>query len=249
MKKKQKIPTIEAFTASLNFSLREFHTKKYFLSSNMRHYRSLVDVIKKIPEKARILSLGAGGAFVEEYLARNCEALITVADFPAVLELNQKLYNTIFEKTIPVDLVASPLDFGNNLFDAILWFDNIEHVPRDPKEIILSVTKSLKYGGFIFLATDNIACLRNIGKLLIGHNILPNPSRLFSPVSFENEGVHRRLYTAKEIKNVFSDCGLTCYTISYLWQKRRTGITIPFMWIETLFPRFRPHMLISAKKC
>ncbi len=245
----QAIPSPGQFVGTIDSSLRGMHGRDYLLSSVMRQHRSLVAVISSLRENATILSLGAGGAFVEEYLVRGFGASVTIVDFPETIELNRMLYDRLFDKQVPLDLASDPLDFGKELYDGVFWFDNIEHLPRNPAEVFSPIAKSLRAGGWMFLTTDNICRLVNIGKLLMGRNILPPPSRMFASVNFENEGVHRREYNAAEILSLLSACGFTNQKVQYFWQKPRDSIQkLPLWIIELLIPKLRPHMLISARK-
>ncbi len=243
-------PSRQEFVHTLDFSLRNMHNRDYFLTCELRQYRSLVEISRTIHIKPKIISIGAGGAFVEEWLAKRADAAITIVDFPEALNLNSVLYRALFDEQIGTNLVSDNIYFGENIYDAALWLDNIEHLARDPTEMARAIARCLRPSGFLFITTDNLARISNSIKLLLGRSILQPARMLFSPVTFENEGVHRREYTYGEISHMLRTCGFASIKVNYLWQReRRALIKIPIRFIETLIPRFRPHMLVRAQKC
>lgn len=222
--------------------------KSYFESSFYRQYRSSNMILSRVKPNARVLSLGAGGAFVEEVAKKHLNASVFVVDFEETLKIEGELYQN-FAGMFPGDI--SDPDWVSPLsdIDAVFWFDNIEHLRADPTNILRKLSTALAPGGQIFITTDNFARLRNILKLIFNRSIVALPPDLFAEVDFEHEYVHRREYTRPELETCLKNAGLGLADIEMLWQSPSERLSkLPFRTFEYLFPRFRPHMLISAQK-
>lgn len=238
--------TQSEFRASIELEKRKFHMNSYFESSFYRQYRSANMALKQLSPRARVLSLGAGGAFVEELVKKQLDASVYVVDFAETLDIENDIYKN-FSGMFPGDISdpdwLSPL----NEIDAVFWFDNIEHLRSDPTNILRKLRSSLSSNGQIFITTDNFARLRNILKLAFNKSIVALPHDLFSNVDFEHEYVHRREYTRPELEYCLNNAGLKLVEFEMLWQAPAEKLKkMPFRMFETLFPRFRPHMLLRA---
>lgn len=240
--------TQSEFRASIDLEKRKFHMNSYFESSFYRQYRSTNMALNRIAPKSRILSLGAGGAFVEEVIQKRLDASVYVVDFAETLAIENDLYKNfsgMFAGDISDPDWHSPLDE----IDAVFWFDNIEHLQADPTTIFRKLSASLSSNGQIFITTDNFARLRNILKLSFNRSIVALPHDLFSNVDFEHEYVHRREYTRPELESCLNKAGLKLVEFEMLWQSPKEKLKkMPFRTFETLFPRFRPHMLLRAMR-
>jgi SAM-dependent methyltransferase len=236
------------FRSLIDLESRKFHMKSYFESSFYRQYRSAKMVLGSLGPSPRILSLGAGGAFVEEIAKKRLDASVFVVDFAETLDIESNLYSNfsgMFAGDISAPEWTSPIEH----LDAVLWFDNIEHLRIDPTVILRKLQSALAKDGQIFITTDNFARLRNILKLIFNRSIVALPQDLFADVDFEHEYVHRREYTRPELQACLANAGLKTLEVEMLWQSPSEGLKkLPFRTFETLFPRFRPHMLIRARK-
>jgi SAM-dependent methyltransferase len=237
------------FRSLLDLERRNFHAKSYFEASFYRQYRSSLMVLKHLRKSARILSLGAGGAFVEEFAVKSLGASVYIVDFPETLALEGDLYRSIAAEAFPGD-ISDPAwvpPVGN--LDAVFWFDNVEHLRVDPTLILRRVACAFRPDGQIFITTDNFARFRNIIKLALNRSIVAPPGDLFSSVDFQHEYVHRREYTLPEMEACLMNAGLQLREVEFLWQNRCEPIRKrAFVAMEWLFPRLRPHMLIRAGK-
>lgn len=240
-------PSVKQFVGSLDLDFRGMHTASYLRSSLYRQYKSLLMVLKWINDGDRVLSLGAGGAFVEEYIAKVRGARVFVVDFAEAIHRNQRLYDKYFERSYSANITDSNWVPPVTDINVVLWFDNIEHLSTDPVVILKRLKGSLAKDARLFITTDNFARFRNILKLTFRRSILPMPDKLFSDFSFDNEGVHRREYTLPELKLILAQSGYDFEEVEYLWQKIKIPIyKIPFLIFEYLCPIYRPHMLIRS---
>jgi SAM-dependent methyltransferase len=225
------------------------HMLSYFESSFYRQYRSSDMILRRVKKGARVLSLGAGGAFVEEIAKKYLDASVFVVDFEDTLRIEGDFYQSNFSGMFSGDISDPAWAPPVEEIDAVFWFDNIEHLRADPTNILRKLNGSLAPGGQIFITTDNFARLRNILKLIFNRSIVALPPDLFSKVDFEHEYVHRREYTRPEIENCLENAGLKLAEIEMLWQSPAEKLLkLPFRTIEYLVPRYRPHMLIRAEK-
>lgn len=240
--------TPDEFRSSIDLEKRKFHMKSYFESSFYRQYRSANMALSALGRSPRVLSLGAGGAFVEEVVQKHLDASVFVVDFAETLAIESDLYGNfagMFAGDISAPDWVSPLDG----VDAVFWFDNIEHLRIDPTTILRKLRSALSENGQIFITTDNFARLRNILKLIFNRSIVALPKDLFAEVDFEHEYVHRREYTRPELEACLREAGLEPVEVEMLWQSPSESLKkLPFRSFEYLFPRFRPHMLIRAQK-
>ncbi|SEM33127.1 Methyltransferase domain-containing protein [Bosea lupini] len=240
--------TPDEFRSSIDLEKRKFHMKSYFESSFYRQYRSANMALRTLGRSPRVLSLGAGGAFVEEIVQKHLDASVFVVDFAETLAIESDLYGNfagMFAGDISAPDWVSPLES----VDAVFWFDNIEHLRIDPTRILRKLRSALSENGQIFITTDNFARLRNILKLIFNRSIVALPKDLFAEVDFEHEYVHRREYTRPELEACLREAGLKLAEVEMLWQSPSESLKkLPFRSFEYLFPRFRPHMLIRAQK-
>lgn len=237
------------FRSAIDLEKRKFHMQSYFESSFLRQYKSSDMVVRSLDRGARVLSLGAGGAFVEEIAKKYLDAEVYVVDFEETLEIENELYSAQFAGMFAGDISDPAWTPPLADLDAVFWFDNIEHLRVDPTTILRKLAAALAPGGQIFITTDNFARLRNILKLAFSRSIVAPPEDLFAAVDFEHEYVHRREYTRDELVTCLLNAGLRPVEVEMLWQRPAEGLKkLPFRTIEYLFPRFRPHMLIRAEK-
>jgi SAM-dependent methyltransferase len=236
---------------TLNFAARGYHGQAYFKECEPRFRSVLGAALKHIGDNATGMSLGAGGAFVEEVLVRHCGCTMDVVDFREVIERNKSLYAALGMNCIPSDITKDTLELGASKYDLILWLDNIEHLAIDPVPILEALQRSLKTNGKLIITTDNFASLKNVARLCVGRSIIAPPAALFSPICFENEGVHRREYTARELMKCCETAGFRSISIERIWNhdplyhlKRRHYVRSLMNLVEFAIPAWRPHMLL-----
>jgi SAM-dependent methyltransferase len=241
------VPTIQEFVAALDMKARSAPRAAYLVSSVYRQYRTLLAVLQCIEPGDRVLSLGAGPSFVEEYLAKFRNAEIYIVDFEEATEM--QILNKYFKKLFIADVTEPNWSPQIDNIDIVLWLDNIEHVKVDPRTILEKLKGSLADGARIFITTDNFARLRNIFKLAFRRSIVAMPDQLFSETSYANEYVHRREYLLPELKSILNRAGFEFEHVEYFWQNKKVPFhKLPFFVFEWLCPIYRPHMLIRATR-
>lgn len=106
-------------------------------------------------------------------------------------------------------------------YDAVLSVAVIEH-QRYPRLFLDGLKRCVKPGGFIYVATPNLANLANRFRFLLGRPPVQNIERLFKDA--EEFNGHWREYTPQELKSVFKLSGLsvvaskTCQSMRPNWK-------------------------------
>jgi len=226
------------------------HGEEYLAQHIGRFYETFRACSGLIPRGAKLLSVGAGGAYVETQLKRFYGAEITVADYPEAVEALQGDYSRHGFATLGIDLTA---DRGLPLpetFDAALSLEVIEHLPIPPRCHLRALYDVLKPGGCLVLTTPNGAHLPNVVRLLRGKPILPDAELAFSPASYDNEHVHRREYVAGEIIDAMTRAGFAHERTHYLTGRRRTGFGLgrQLRRLYGLVPHLKKIMLLVGRK-
>ena len=199
-----------------------------------------------VPSGLTLLSIGAGSAFVEGALAAD-GADVTVVDFPEAIESNAAYYEASGLNAAAAD-VSDPLRPELGEFDVVLAGEIVEHVPASPAQLFRNWAECIRPGGHLVVTTPNLGSVASVLRLLFMRPLLEEPERTFGPVSFENEGVHRREYMPSEIDAAFHEAGLTPESTTFTLNHRpRNGKEVAYVPAQ-LIPRFRPTMIAVAAK-
>ena len=213
-----------------------------------RFYDTYAFILRHYGEPARLASLGAGSAYVEAVLAELHGARVTVFDLPEALPHHATLYESLSFQVVPVDLsrpVASPA--RTQAIDLILCAEVIEHLPLAPSTQFSHAFARIGAAAPLVVTTPNSGSLRHLLKLLFMQPLLPPAELTFAECSYGTEGVHRREYLAREIRDAFSAVGHELKALEYSWYHRPVEMTETVIYpLELLTPRFRPCMLAGS---
>jgi 2-polyprenyl-3-methyl-5-hydroxy-6-metoxy-1,4-benzoquinol methylase len=223
------------------------HGADYLRPHVGRLYETFTECLRVVPPGATLLSVGAGGAYVEKQLARTRGALVTVVDFPEAIRQHEPDYQPYGFRSLGVNLAEERLDLGER-FDVVLSFEVVEHLPMPPHEHIGALRRLLKPGGRLVLTTPNLAHLPNVVRLLRGRPVLPDARLTFAPPCYENEHVHRREYVAAEIVAAMRQAGLTHERTAYLSCRRRGTLGGCVRRLYDLAPRWKKIMLLVGRR-
>lgn len=177
-------------------------------------YNTCVKLLEATP--ARVLSVGAGSAYVEAQLALRRGAKITVIDFADAIAAHRDLYDKYRFTPHASDLAADQFHIDGQ-FDLVLCCEVIEHLPFPPSRHFKMLSTVLAPGGRLLVTTPNLARLSSAVRLILGRPILPDPGLTFSPVSYANESVHRREYVPSEMVDAFVQNRLRVLSTQYTW--------------------------------
>jgi protein-L-isoaspartate O-methyltransferase len=194
-----------------------------------------------------VLSVGGGSAYVEAALARFHGGAVTVVDFPQAIAENRAYYQNLGFAMIGADLTAGmATGLQGGPFDMLLSSEIVEHVPESPRAQLAKLVPALGAGGRIFVTTPNLGSLRNMVKLALNRPIAHDPDLTFAPVTYENEGVHRREYTPTEIEDAMRAVGARPVGRTYCWY-RRADVPWALRLAEAAVPRWRQCMIVHGQ--
>jgi 2-polyprenyl-3-methyl-5-hydroxy-6-metoxy-1,4-benzoquinol methylase len=220
----------------------------YLLDSNLRYYETFKIISSYIDKGAKVLSIGAGCAYIEAVLASKFDCTVTVVDFPKTIELNFDYYKSLNIKGFGTDITNLNLsDFGNN-FDFVICLEVIEHLNFPFTKLLEKVTPTVTNKGKIIVSTPNLGSLWHLRNLFFMRPILADAELTFSQSCYENEGIHRREYMPCEIDASFRKCGyktvLTKFIMNRKLKTRLDIIQFPFYLVK----RLRPTFIMLAEK-
>jgi SAM-dependent methyltransferase len=232
---------------------------QYFSEHKIRFEHTYNKVIQFAKEGSKVLSVGAGAAFVEVALSLNNKFEVTILDFPEMLELNKSIYDKYNFTKVAADITKAEPSLRPASFDVILFCEIIEHLPTPPNKVFSAYSGFLKPDGLMIITTPNLSRLWTIRELIRKRPISPPPDKTFSIVSFENEGIHRREYLSCEIEHELNIAGLQLLETSFCFfgpsdkafNFKNIGFflkSFPFIIIQKLVKGLRPGMCIIAKR-
>jgi 2-polyprenyl-3-methyl-5-hydroxy-6-metoxy-1,4-benzoquinol methylase len=204
--------------------------------------------IKYLKKGDKVLSIGAGIGSVEKMLAA-WGAEVTVVDFEAGIEPLQEYYDHLGIKTCAANLYKDPLTLPPDYFNLLLCSEVIEHVPMAPQQQLVNIRPYLHSGAAVIITTPNLGSILHIARLLVMRPILEVPEKTFGEVNAENQAVHRREYLPSEIRYAFRKAGLEPVTTRYFFYTNKLSFSLLILFVfGSIIPRFRPGMLLVAKK-
>jgi 2-polyprenyl-3-methyl-5-hydroxy-6-metoxy-1,4-benzoquinol methylase len=217
----------------------------YLKLNIIRFYNSYKQCKKYINENTKMLSIGAGCAYVESALKMECKCDVTVIDFKECIELNKKYYESLQFNFFSLDLN----DIANakipRAYDVVLCFEIIEHLQVAPSILFNILKRAMNLNGRIIISTPNLGSLSHIRNLLLMRPILPPPEESLAASSYQNEGAHRREYLPVEIRCAMSMNSISVEDERFIFNHNPCNmhelIEYP---IQFLISRFKPIILL-----
>ena len=168
-----------------------------------------------------------------------------------------KIFDFDFEQSV------EEFDFSNikESYDLSTSFNIIEHMEY-PNKLLDNINYFTKNGGILMLSTDNISTIKNIFRMIKGGKS-PNESLIKSKIFYNGDWrPHIRLFSRDELYFLLNYSGFKIIDHSYFNLRAREykfikgkpvrnkksfrGKILEFL--ENLFPFFRDHNFIVAKK-
>mgnify|MGYP001589952449 CR=1 FL=1 len=137
---------MDANVAVNNKIRRQFHIDRYIFAVD--HLNTV------IPDEARILDAACGTGYGSDILKRIPSAQITGIDIDAEAVCYAAGKYGDGRATFRVSNVVEMTDFGNELFDAVVSFETIEHLEQ-PLLFLKNVHRVLKPQGIMVISTPN----------------------------------------------------------------------------------------------
>lgn len=143
------------------FKYDGFELEYFDSSNNFRNYQ--LSLIKKYLIKRKIAEVGPGrGGFVKYYKKYSKSLFLIEPDRKLFRILKQKYYNK------KISVKNSKIQNIKNKFDTIMYFDVLEHIQNDLKEV-LSAKKKLKKNGYLIFSVPAFQIFYNNFDKSVGH--------------------------------------------------------------------------------
>lgn len=168
-----------------------------------------------------------------------------------------------------VDLIKDNLPYPDDFFDAIVFTEVLEHIPRSPYEILHEIKRILKPGGTLLISVPNLLWFVHRLQTIVGKSPLAVEVADAANVNSDDPDVassagtfgHFREYSAKELEIILDGVGLNVQSISfphwyprkYRSRVRRRGIVRSvlatlYLVADAVNPRWRTTILGIATK-
>ena len=168
-----------------------------------------------------------------------------------------RIFDFDFEQT------ANELDFSDikESYDISTSFNIIEHMDY-PNKLLDNINFFTRRGGTLLLSTDNISTIKNIYRMLMGGKS-PNESLIKSKIFYNGDWrPHVRIFSKDELCFLLNYSGFQVIDHSYFNLRAREYKLIKgelvrskksfkgkiLEYLENLFPFYRDHNFIVAKK-
>lgn len=224
---------------------KSYHDPSYFEAHSRRLYSTYVICADLLDtDSKKLVSFGAGSAYIEHALANWHQASVTIVDLPERVALLSHFYEQCGFDVIAADVTAEIKSVPGK-FDVALSSELIEHIPRPPVEHIKLLSSAVRSGGDVVVTTPNFGNIRVIGRLLLMRPVLPPPERTFGALNFENQDVHRREYLPSEIIDAFKTSRIR--HLKTVFTENRSERRIALSLAVRFVPRFRATMILHGK--
>ena len=220
-----------------------------YVENNIGRFGTILSLLPD-GKNLKVLDVGAGGGFISIILKDKLGFDVDATD----LNRNVFLFGENFEKNgilyQPCDLTREQLPYPSEYYDVVIFSEVLEHLYCNPLKPLSEIARCLKEKGYLIITTPNVASLENIGKLILGNNILPPTNNSWLHASTATP--HVRMYTVNEIRSLLNEVGLEVASLR-MEMMYRLEVDRPIsglIWIITkLLRRFRYTIIIRAKKC
>lgn len=235
---------------------------EYFNQHSYRLFKTFEIASRFLSNGNTVLSIGGGSAYSEIGLKTVFDIEVEVMDFPSAIRQHGPIYDEFEIKSIEGDTTEG-LAHLESTYNLILLSEIIEHVPVPPVSLFEDLKEQLTPEGTVIVTTPNFASLWNLFHVIKGENISPDPEELFSEVSFEHEGIHRREYVLDEIEEAFVTAGLTPIYRAYMFRRKPKSEVLRYLrngdipggvlsaakyTVLLLIPRLRNTMCVVAEQ-
>jgi SAM-dependent methyltransferase len=112
----------------------------------------------------------------------------------------------VSDRTLPLhllDVQRDPFPFPDGTFDAVFFFEVLEHLAIDPMRTMAEINRVTKPGGALLLSTPNVICYRAIGAAIAGRH--PHLSSEY--LDHDSTDRHNREYTPTEVGDLVHAAG------------------------------------------
>jgi len=230
--------------------LRQFEGFEYAVENSGRYADTLDFVRSTVQAGTALVDLGLYPGHLALLVRRRYGAAVTGLSFAhtANFETAMRREGIAVHET-DITREDPPLPAGS--FDVALCTEIIEHLDR-PLPLLVRANRLLRPGGVLILSTPNHASLKCRLNLLVGR---PSNAHLFGTrhVYQMNEWVHKREYTAGELRRLLEPVGFSVQEIRFSklehapssWAARLKNLAKD---VINLLPSLQGGIILSAKK-
>jgi len=219
--------------------------KDYYYQIHISRYQRLFHEIKllNLPPESKVLDVGCYPPYLLNFLKKENYDVFGICSPHETINL---------PKINVLNIDNDSLPYKDDQFSLIVMSEVIEHLTKNPVNILSEIYRVLKPGGYFLLTTPNVLRTQNIISLLIGKNIyfdldqFKNSSQKLGTIYFR----HNREYSSNELFALLKSSGFFKTVIKYFISYtpfRAKNISNPF-WLKTI--KYLNHilMLIFSKR-
>lgn len=179
----------------------------YHRTNAVRHGRTL-EVLLNTDLGARMLEVGTSSIIPLALKNLRPEVKVDVTHFDTELPLTGTMSLTFGDESLNVEymavnLEATPLPVGDQVYDSILCSEVLEHLDVDPMYMLSELNRVIKKGGHLVLTTPNSCSTQGLWKILRGHE----PYFYMQYHKDRNPYRHNYEYSKRTLKTVLEAAG------------------------------------------
>lgn len=149
----------------------------YFQAHKKRYVETLAAMFQHAVSGERALEIGTTFMFchfVEEYLGfKQCDITAYYPGNPEkmIFSTSSSLGETTRNfHTFNLDIQNKPYPIADEIYDCVMFFETLEHLPTDPMFAMLEINRVLKSSGMLFITTPNITAIGRVSEILHGRH-------------------------------------------------------------------------------
>lgn len=222
----------------------------YFLGQKSRFLKNFGIIKNYLKKEDKILDVGTYPSYLLATLKRigyNIEGV----------DLNPKREIDFIKKEKlkikKCDIEKDKFPYKNNTFDKIILGEVFEHLYQNPIFALKEINRIMKKDGLLILTTPNAYSLKRVIHFFLGRGLGENPYNEFDKLNWAGHLGHIREYSKPELKFFLKEIGFRIEKVifEYYGHKRFEKNRLIKSYLNvfySLFPKFRPHIVIIARK-
>lgn len=185
--------------------------KSYSLIAIYRWYE-VYEFLCTIPNAPAFSILDVGVTPFTFFLKKHGFANVQALDLSNASEERCRLYDVPF---FSGGLFTENENFAGRTYDVILFLEVIEHIHKNPVDILNHLSLMLNANGLLYLTTPNLMVLSNRVKMLFNKKLDQLHYPPFQHNTVDHGPEHDRIYMPAEIKMYCKDAQFRKYQLSY----------------------------------
>jgi SAM-dependent methyltransferase len=224
--------------------------ERRYISGALLRYVSTINLISEIYDRekiSKVLDIGASFGHMDFIIKKLFNFNVYAIDIQqSTHEQLRKILENEGIRYSFCNILNQPIPFQEGSFDLVLFCDVIEHLPINPSPIFHEIRRVLRSERNLILTTDNVCQLQNICLLLLKRNIL---EEIHSDETWQKfYWRHFRYYSLSECVALLQESGFAIIRACYINASKKNGRALTLNVLTKVYPPFRDHFLIWAKK-